>query len=167
MGKSRCIILHGSSFSEPAQEVAIGGEMRCVLKIQKLRSPLQIRREVFWQFSALCKHNAAMASLSSMDAELMNRLNDRLQQARAARQFAKQCRERTAVLVMQAKLLLDRFDEIEYRALLKEASHRARLEKKSRALAAGRNINARPQNAGAAPPQLVRKMAKAPTNAIA
>lgn len=40
------------------------------------------------------------------------------ERARAARQFADQCKQRAATLVSQACLLLERFDELELRMLI-------------------------------------------------
>lgn len=57
--------------------------------------------------------------LEIVNAEIINRVRHAREHAQAARKFAEQCKQRAARLILEAGLLLERFDELEEKVMLK------------------------------------------------
>lgn len=64
-----------------------------------------------------------------MDHELLKKIEALRQQVRSARQVAQQCRQRTALLVAHGRVLQARFEQLEYKMLLREAAYRQLVER--------------------------------------
>ena len=62
-----------------------------------------------------------LRDIRQMNAGSTIELRKRTEKARAARKFAHQSMQRAAVLIAQAELLRERFDQLERRVLLKES----------------------------------------------
>lgn len=54
-----------------------------------------------------------------MRAEVTSKLHPSRERARAAREFANQCKQRAAILFCSAEVLFTRFDELERRMFVK------------------------------------------------
>ena len=56
-----------------------------------------------------------------VDAEILTKISNSMERARVARQYARERRQRAAVLAERAKFLLERFDELDRAILIKVA----------------------------------------------